>query len=65
MKLQALFGVIPKIHGKGTCARMVTDMIVRMRKEVADENLVAPEIDSLVIIDRNVVCIFYFIFLCS
>jgi len=36
-----------------------------MRKEVADENLVAPEIDSLVIIDRNVVCIFYFIFLCS
>jgi vacuolar protein sorting-associated protein 33A len=33
IKMQALFGIIPKILGKGFAARAVADMMIRMRKE--------------------------------
>ena len=53
MSMQSLYGVIPKIYGKGHCARVVADMILRMRREVAsEENAIAPEIDSIILIDR-------------
>jgi len=58
MKLQTIFGVIPRIQGKGQCARLVTDMMLRMRREVGGEDnsslYVASEIENLIIIDRNV-----------
>lgn len=55
MKLQALFGVIPKIFGKGEMSRHVADMIIRKRRELADtESQITPAIDSVLLIDRNV-----------
>ncbi|XP_030847880.1 vacuolar protein sorting-associated protein 33A [Strongylocentrotus purpuratus] len=55
MKLQALYGIIPNIYGKGECSRQVTDMIMRMRREMAGtERLISPQIDCLLLIDRNV-----------
>lgn len=33
MKLQSLFGVIPRVYGKGAAAQHVSDMIQRMLKE--------------------------------
>eukprot|EP01133_Synstelium_polycarpum_P004080 gene4080-4752_t len=54
MKLQSMFGTIPIVKGKGQCSRLVMDMITRMRKEQGEENMVPPEIDSLILIDRDV-----------
>jgi vacuolar protein sorting-associated protein 33A len=55
MKLQALFGIIPRIQGVGKAAELVKDMLLRMRREMGgDEPTVLPEIDSLVLIDRQV-----------
>ncbi|EGC32075.1 hypothetical protein DICPUDRAFT_155993 [Dictyostelium purpureum] len=54
MKLQAMFGTIPIVKGKGQCSRLVMDMIVRMRKEMSEEVTVPPEIDSLILLDREV-----------
>ena len=84
MKLQTIFGIIPKIQGKGTCARvivpafffsflllavpplmpihvsfdpfqLVADMMIRMRREIGSEEApTAPEIENLILIDRNV-----------
>jgi len=76
MKMQTIFGVIPKIQGKGTCARvrilysfspsltpltdlfsfqLVADMMIRMRREIGSEEApIAPEIENLILIDRNV-----------
>eukprot|EP01102_Stenamoeba_stenopodia_P011988 TRINITY_DN372_c0_g1_i1.p1 TRINITY_DN372_c0_g1~~TRINITY_DN372_c0_g1_i1.p1 ORF type:complete len:619 (+),score=176.59 TRINITY_DN372_c0_g1_i1:181-2037(+) len=55
MRLQQLYGVIPHIKGKGTCAKIVVDMLLRMRRETMDyEEPKTPEIDSLIIIDRQV-----------
>src|SRR5690348_8033812 len=54
MKLQTTFGIIPKLKGKGNAAKAVIDMLVRMRKEVDHEiPKVPPEIDQLIIIDRE------------
>jgi vacuolar protein sorting-associated protein 33A len=58
MKLQMLFGVIPRIVGAGRCASRVVDMLLRMRRErglAGEEEMaqVPPEIDNLVIIDRE------------
>jgi len=55
MKLQALFGVIPKIFGKGEMAQHVANMVIRKRRELADtESQITPVIDSLLLIDRTV-----------
>ncbi|XP_070555122.1 vacuolar protein sorting-associated protein 33A-like [Ptychodera flava] len=55
MTIQALFGVIPRIHGKGHNAKHVTDMMLRMRREMAGhEDQIPPQIDSLLLLDRNV-----------
>lgn len=55
MTLQALYGVIPYIHGKGVCAKKVCDMILRMRRELGgNEPQIMPQIDSLLLLDRNV-----------
>ncbi|KAK5579940.1 hypothetical protein RB653_009629 [Dictyostelium firmibasis] len=54
MKLQAMFGTIPIVKGKGHCSRLVMDMIVRMRKEMGEECTVPPEIDSLILLDRDI-----------
>lgn len=54
MRLQALFGVIPNLKSKGPSARAVLDMMLRMRREEGDASLAAPEIDTLIILDREV-----------
>ncbi|GAM27805.1 hypothetical protein SAMD00019534_109810 [Acytostelium subglobosum LB1] len=54
MKLQSMFGTIPVVKGKGQCSRLVMDLITRMRKEMGEECTVPPEIDSLILIDRDV-----------
>ncbi|XP_064620960.1 vacuolar protein sorting-associated protein 33A-like [Lineus longissimus] len=55
MTLQALYGIIPNIHGKGDCAKNVCDMILRMRREMAgQETQITPQIDSILILDRTV-----------
>ncbi|EFA77569.1 Sec1-like family protein [Heterostelium album PN500] len=54
MKLQSMFGTIPLVKGKGQCSRLVMDLITRMRKEMGEESTVPPEIDSLILIDRDV-----------
>jgi len=69
MKLQAAYGTIPHIFGKGNYAKQLCDILLRMRKEaMSDEGSgdvdgigplaapddVPPEIGNLVIIDREV-----------
>lgn len=55
MKLQSIFGVIGNIKGKGNSARLVADMMLRMRRELdTDEEAKVPEIDTLILIDREV-----------
>ncbi|GBB83477.1 hypothetical protein RclHR1_01020018 [Rhizophagus clarus] len=59
MKLQAKFGLIPRVIGKGDCAKHLADMLLRMRKEVAVDDpastlSVSQNIDSLIILDRSV-----------
>ncbi|XP_074643726.1 vacuolar protein sorting-associated protein 33A-like [Tubulanus polymorphus] len=55
MTIQALYGVIPNIYGKGDCAKHVCDMILRMRREMAgNEMQITPQIDNLVLLDRMV-----------
>ena len=53
--MQALFGVFPSIQAKGTGAKMVLDMLIRMRREQGlGKQTVPAEIDSLIILDREV-----------
>ncbi|CAI9744345.1 sorting-associated 33A-like isoform X2 [Octopus vulgaris] len=55
MTLQGLYGIIPNIYGKGDCAKQVVDMMLRMRREQGGrEPQLTPQIDNLLIIDRNV-----------
>ncbi|CAG2204838.1 VPS33A [Mytilus edulis] len=55
MTLQTLYGVIPNICGKGDCAKQVVDMMLRMRRELCgQEPNITPQIDHLLILDRNV-----------
>ena len=55
MTLQTLYGIIPNIYGKGKYAKMVADQIIRMRKELTQnqEPQVNSKIDNLIIIDRT------------
>lgn len=55
MKIQSIYGVIPTIKGKGTCAKLVADMMLRMRREMdSEESTTVPEIDQVILIDRQV-----------
>ncbi|CAB1319797.1 unnamed protein product [Coregonus sp. 'balchen'] len=55
MTLQALYGTIPQIFGKGECARHVANMMLRMKREFAgSQNQILPVFDSLLLLDRNV-----------
>ncbi|KAG0729931.1 Vacuolar protein sorting-associated protein 33A [Chionoecetes opilio] len=55
MTLQGVFGLIPNIYGKGTAAKQVYDLMVRMRREMGgNEPQVTPQIDQLILIDRSV-----------
>lgn len=52
--LQSLYGIIPKIYGKGNHSKIVVDMLLRMRREMGlPENPVTPQIDNLIILDRT------------
>ncbi|KAI8053101.1 Sec1-like protein [Syncephalis plumigaleata] len=59
MRLQTEYGFFPRILGKGDMAKVLADMLLQMRRELATQNQVVKEgaslsvaIDSLVIIDR-------------
>ncbi|CAL1537718.1 unnamed protein product [Lymnaea stagnalis] len=55
MILQALYGTIPYISGKGDCAKQVVEMMRRMKIETGGvEPQITPQIDNLLILDRNV-----------
>lgn len=56
MKMQTMFGYIPNVKAKGTRSATVVEMIKRMRDESASaiSTPVAPEIENLIIIDRDV-----------
>ncbi|KAJ3126525.1 hypothetical protein HK098_007425 [Nowakowskiella sp. JEL0407] len=68
MKLQTLFGIIPRIVAKGNCSKLLVDLLLRMRRELginsedsddnksSDRNIfpASSEIDSLIIMDRTV-----------
>lgn len=57
-KLQILFGLIPNVKYKGAMSKVVWQMMLHFKREqeVAGNSLafVDPEIDTLVLIDRNV-----------
>eukprot|EP00286_Rhodomonas_abbreviata_P030035 CAMPEP_0181300358 /NCGR_PEP_ID=MMETSP1101-20121128/6846_1 /TAXON_ID=46948 /ORGANISM="Rhodomonas abbreviata, Strain Caron Lab Isolate" /LENGTH=572 /DNA_ID=CAMNT_0023405587 /DNA_START=212 /DNA_END=1927 /DNA_ORIENTATION=+ len=55
MRMQALFGLIPLIKGKGSNAKALADMLLRMRRELGEqeEEAVEAEIDELILIDRE------------
>ncbi|CAH2295822.1 vacuolar sorting-associated 33A [Pelobates cultripes] len=53
--LQALYGTIPQIFGKGECARHVANMMIRMKRELGgSQNQIIPVFDTLLLLDRNV-----------
>ncbi|XP_020138646.2 vacuolar protein sorting-associated protein 33A isoform X1 [Microcebus murinus] len=55
MTLQALYGTIPQIFGKGECARQVANMMIRMKREfTGSQNSIFPVFDNLLLLDRNV-----------
>ncbi|KAM8797668.1 vacuolar protein sorting-associated protein 33A [Eudromia elegans] len=55
MTLQALYGTIPQIFGKGECARHVANMMIRMKREFpGSQNSIFPVFDTLLLLDRNV-----------
>ncbi|XP_064434379.1 vacuolar protein sorting-associated protein 33A isoform X2 [Mirounga angustirostris] len=55
MTLQALYGTIPQIYGKGECARQVANMMIRMKREfTGSQNSIFPVFDNLLLLDRNV-----------
>uniref|UniRef100_A0A452IP18 Vacuolar protein sorting-associated protein 33A n=1 Tax=Gopherus agassizii TaxID=38772 RepID=A0A452IP18_9SAUR len=55
MTLQALYGTIPQIFGKGDCARHVANMMIRMKREFpGGQNSIFPIFDTLLLLDRNV-----------
>ncbi|XP_054168828.1 vacuolar protein sorting-associated protein 33A-like [Oppia nitens] len=55
MTVQTIYGVIPKVYGIGKSAKLVFDLITRMRKELAsNEPSITPQIDAILLIDRSV-----------
>eukprot|EP00043_Microstomoeca_roanoka_P018932 m.207037 g.207037 ORF g.207037 m.207037 type:complete len:637 (+) comp16913_c1_seq2:399-2309(+) len=57
MQLQRMYGIIPRIAYKGQAAKEVSDMLKRMAKEDPDPPHIAPEIESLILIDRQIDCV--------
>ena len=55
MTLQTLYGIIPNVYGLGKSAKIVFDLMTRMRKELAsNEPQITPQIDEILLIDRSV-----------
>eukprot|EP01103_Thecamoeba_quadrilineata_P002908 TRINITY_DN12756_c0_g1_i1.p1 TRINITY_DN12756_c0_g1~~TRINITY_DN12756_c0_g1_i1.p1 ORF type:complete len:645 (-),score=157.59 TRINITY_DN12756_c0_g1_i1:935-2845(-) len=55
MRIQKAFGFFPVIKGKGAAAKIVFDLLQRLRRELSpDEQLPTPQIDQLILIDRSV-----------
>ncbi|XP_029426745.1 LOW QUALITY PROTEIN: vacuolar protein sorting-associated protein 33A-like [Rhinatrema bivittatum] len=55
MTLQALYGTIPQIIGKGECARHVVNMMIRMKREfTGSQNSILPIFDTVLLLDRNI-----------
>ncbi|KAB1255819.1 Vacuolar protein sorting-associated protein 33A [Camelus dromedarius] len=63
MTLQALYGTIPQIFGKGEtvppdpmfCFQQVANMMIRMKREfTGSQNSIFPVFDNLLLLDRNV-----------
>ena len=61
MQLQSTFGLFPRLTGKGDKAKILADMLLRMRQESIIDSRTAlygigqsQLIDSLIIIDREV-----------
>ncbi len=53
--LQAVYGFVPKVFGKGQAAQKLFEFMVKMRKERAGEEPdVSPQIDRMIILDRQV-----------
>ncbi|EKX32767.1 vacuolar protein sorting 33B, partial [Guillardia theta CCMP2712] len=56
MQLQVLCGIIPVIKGKGENAKVVADMLIKLREEVGREDEVVESeltIDELILVDRE------------
>jgi hypothetical protein len=59
MDLQALYGVIPSVYGKGKAAKQLFDFMTRMRMEhMGNEPKATSQIDHLIIIDRQVILLY-------
>ncbi|KAG8187464.1 hypothetical protein JTE90_009533 [Oedothorax gibbosus] len=55
MTIQAVYGIIPNIYGKGKCAKHVFDIMTRMRRELSgNDPQITPQIDCLLLLDRAV-----------
>lgn len=57
MALQAVFGFIPRIYGKGRSAKQLCEYMMNMRREMQAAELelsVPPQFDTLIILDRQV-----------
>eukprot|EP01132_Coremiostelium_polycephalum_P003640 gene3640-4532_t len=57
MKIQSMFGLISHIKGIGPCSKMVSEHLSRMKTEwdkVGDTPPYSTEIDSLILMDRDV-----------
>ena len=55
MTLQAVYGVVPNVFGKGSGAKKLFEFMSRMRREMPSERPdVAPKIDRMIILDRQV-----------
>lgn len=55
INLQAVYGVIPNVYGKGKAAKQVYDYMSKLRKEmIGEEPEQMSEIDNLIIIDRQI-----------
>eukprot|EP00118_Oscarella_pearsei_P002060 m.9367 g.9367 ORF g.9367 m.9367 type:complete len:611 (+) comp21289_c0_seq2:147-1979(+) len=53
--MQTIYGIIPRIYGKGQCARRVADIMLRLRRDIPKEcDMILPEFDSVILLDRNV-----------
>ncbi len=56
MKLQVMYGFFPHVRAFGAKAKAVGEMVLRMRREMGEEEAVgvAPEMDAVIIVDRQV-----------
>ena len=55
MAIQSIYGVIPRVYGKGKAAQHVFNYMQSMRKELlGQEPEIVPQIDTAIIVDRQV-----------